>query len=140
MKTLPLSNQKKQLGFSLVELILVILVAGMIIMVLSNLTPTFNLLNTSSRENISRQIVSKKIEDMRALGYDNLANGDESFSDPRLTQLPQGNAEINIGDCPAQLCQNGEETKQINITVNWYENDQDQSFSVSTLISKGGIR
>jgi type II secretory pathway pseudopilin PulG len=127
-------------GFSLIELIMVIFIAGAIMLVLANLTPTFKLLSTSNQENLARQIVAEKIEDIRSAGYDNLANGDESFSDPRLTQLPQGNAEINIGDCPAQLCQNGEETKQINITVNWYENDQDQSFSVSTLISKGGIR
>lgn len=127
-------------GFSLIELIMVIFIAGAIMLVLANLTPTFKLLSTSNQENLARQIVAEKIEDIRSAGYDNLANGEESFSDPRLTQLPQGNAEINIGDCPAQLCQNGEETKQINITVNWYENDQDQSFSVSTLISKGGIR
>jgi type II secretory pathway pseudopilin PulG len=140
MKTLPLSNQKKQLGFSLVELILVILVAGMIIMVLSNLTPTFNLLNTSSRENISRQIVSKKIEDMRALGYDNLANGTANFSDSRLLELPQASATTIIEDCPVDICANNEPIKQVTIQVKWTENSGQKDFSITTLIAKGGLR
>lgn len=129
-----------QSGFSLIELILVILVAGMILLVISNLTPTFNLLKTSNRENISRQIVAKKIEDIRAQGYDNLANGNNAFSDTRLVQLPQGNATTNIEDCPATICLNNEPIKKITIQVTWSENNQNQNFSATTLISKGGLR
>jgi hypothetical protein len=112
----------------------------MIIIVLSNLTPTFNLLNTSSRENISRQIVSKKIEDMRALGYDNLANGTANFSDSRLLELPQASATTIIEDCPVDICANNEPIKQVTIQVKWTENSGQKDFSITTLIAKGGLR
>lgn len=127
-------------GFSLVELLLVVFVAGIVILVLANLTPTFSLLQTSSRENISRQIVSKRIEDIRAQGYDNLANGSNSFVDNRLTQLPNSNALTVIDDCPSNICANNEPIKQVTILVTWTENNQTKNFSITTLISKGGLR
>lgn len=140
MKKLPVSLIKKQLGFSLIEIVLVILVAGIIILVLSNLTPTFNLLKTSGQENISRQIVSKKIEDMRALGYDNLANGTNTFSDSRLSQLPLATAITLVEDCPINICANNEPIKQVTIKVSWTENSGQKDFSITTLIAKGGLR
>jgi prepilin-type N-terminal cleavage/methylation domain-containing protein len=127
-------------GFSLIELLLVILVAGMVLVTLTNLTPVFNLLQNSSRENIARQIVSKRIEDIRTQGYDNLANGTNTFTDTRLTQLPQANAATTIEDCPTDICIHSEPIKKVTIQVDWVENDKSQSFSITTLVSKGGIR
>lgn len=130
----------KNSGFSLIEILLVVLVAGMIIAVLANLTPTINLLTTSNRENTARQIVAKRIEDIRAQGFDNLANGTDPFSDPRLTSLPQSGASTIIEDCPAQICVNSEPIKKVQIQVSWVENNQSKEFSATTLISKGGLR
>lgn len=129
-----------QTGSSIVEILLVALVAGVIIVLLANLTPAANILNNSRRENIARQIVAKKIEDVRSQGYEALANGLNTFSDPRLTQLTQGSASTNIQDCPPTICTKGELIKQIDISVNWIENNTPKSFSISTLIAKGGLR
>ncbi len=137
---LSIKSNLTQKGFSLVELLLVVLVAGIILMVLSNLTPTFNLLKTSSQENTSRQIVAKKIEDIRSEGYDSLANGSSSFSDNLLNQLPQSSALTIIEDCPANICLNNEPIKKVTIEISWNENNKPQKFSATTLISKGGLR
>lgn len=129
-----------QTGFSLVELVLVILVAGMIILVIANITPALNLINTSSRENTARQITAKKIEDIRAQGYDNLANGTSQISDSRLTYLPQAATDITISDCPDTICTHGELIKQVRVKIDWIENKSPKSFEASTLVAKGGIR
>jgi prepilin-type N-terminal cleavage/methylation domain-containing protein len=134
---LPITFNK---GFSLIEVLLVVLVAGIILVVLANLTPAFKLLQTSSRENVARQIVSKKIEDIRTQGYDNLANGSSNFTDTRLNQLPQATAITLIEDCPSTICSNNEPIKQVSINVQWNENNQSKNFSITTLIAKGGIR
>lgn len=129
-----------QSGYSLVELVLVAFVAGLIILVLVNIVPAMNFVQGSNNENTARQIVAKRLEDLRAQGYDNLADGTTSFTDPRLVSLPQSAASTNIIDCPSNICTQSENVKQVTIQVTWSENNKNKQFAINTLIAKGGIK
>lgn len=129
-----------QTGFSLVELILVIAVAIMILAVLTNITPALNLINTSNRETIAQQIAAKRIEQIRAQGYESLANGTSPISDPRLNSLAQGDAITVVSDCPLEICTNNEPVKSVEIKISWMENNKPTSYSLNTLISEGGLK
>lgn len=129
-----------QSGFSLVELILVIAVAIMILAVLTNFTPAMGLITTSGHETTAREITAKRIEQIRAQGYDNLANGTSPISDSKISSLPQGAASTTVADCPGNVCTQNEPIKYVTIQVSWNENNKPVNFSVNTLISKGGLK
>jgi type II secretory pathway pseudopilin PulG len=129
-----------QSGFSLVELILVIAVAIMILAILANITPAMNLINTSNHETTAQQIAAKRLEQIRAQGFDSLANGTSNISDPRLTSLTQGDAITIISDCPSAICTNNEPIKSVEIEVSWVENNKPVKYSLNTLISDGGLK
>lgn len=120
-------------GFSLIELILVILVAGAIILVMVNLGPAINFLGVGNRELIVRQIVAEQIEDIRSKGFDNLSDGVVAITDPRLASFPQKTATITVSPAATGL-------KQVDIAINWVENGKTKSFLTSTLVAKGGLK
>ena len=129
-----------QSGYSLVELVLVIFVAGLIILVLANIVPAMNFINGSSHENVARQIAAKQLEDIRAQGYDNVAKGSSSFSDSRLNTLSHGAGSVIISDCPSNICLNNELIYTVKIQITWIENGKNKIFTIDTLLAKGGIR
>lgn len=132
---------KTAFGFSLIEVLLVVLVAGVIVVVIANIIPAMNLIGVSSNENTARTIVAKKIEDLRAQGYDNLgSDGSFSYTDPRLSSLAESTATVTIEPCPIDICLNNEPIKQVKIEVGWTEKGNHKSFGITTLIAQGGIK
>lgn len=127
-------------GFSLIELIIVIFLAGAILLVIANIPQVIRLVTGTKYESIVREVTAKKIEDVRLTGYDNIANGTTSISDPRLNSLPNLAGTALIEDCPLSICTNGELAKQVTITFTWSDNSEPKRFSVVTLVSKGGLR
>jgi prepilin-type N-terminal cleavage/methylation domain-containing protein len=135
-----MNKQSAQIGFSLIEILLVITVTGMLLLIIANITPAMSLITTSNHESTARQIAAKKIEQIRAQGYDNIANGITPISDPRLSSLTQGAAATTVVDCPSNICTISESVKSVTIQVSWVENNKPAVFSLSTLISKGGLK
>lgn len=127
-------------GFSLVEMIVVVAIAGMIILILGNIPSSLGLIGGSKQEATVNQIINKKIEDLRSQGYDNLANGTTTISDTRLSSLPGSSSQVIIEDCPAGTCNNGELIKKVTIKVSWKASNKDKSIEVKTLISQGGLQ
>lgn len=132
----------KESGFSLVEVIIGIFIIGMIVLVLSNIPNAINLVTTSQSESKVREVTAKKIEDLRLLGYTGLANGTTSFSDSKLSGLTNVSGNVLISDCSTEptLCPNEELAKKVTVTITWNENTEPKRFSVTTLISQGGLR
>lgn len=132
-------NQK---GFSLVEILLVIMVVGLIVALISNLPNSISLIGSSKRYSIAKDIATKELENLRLNGYDNLgSNGTSSFNDSRLTSLTSSTATLTIADCPGTVCKNGEtDVKQVTVTLTWKEKNQTRSINLATLISKGGLK
>jgi prepilin-type N-terminal cleavage/methylation domain-containing protein len=138
MKNMTCPNKSR--GFSLVEVIIVIFLTGTLVLVIANIPQAIRLVTGSQAESKVREVVAKKVEDIRLLGYDNLVNGTTSLDDPRLNDLPGLLASTVISDCPAEICTGGELAKKVSITVSWKENNEPKTYQVNTLVSKGGLR
>ncbi len=129
-----------QRGLSLAEVLLVILLIGFIVPVIYNIPNSIRLVGSSNKTSLAKEIASKAVEDARILTYDNLALGQSTINDPRISKLPSGAGSLNVTTCSAPVCTNNEETKNISVTINWDENGAPKSFKLTTLVSSGGLR
>lgn len=131
---------KLQKGMSLVEIVLVIAAVGFLILLIANLPSSINLIGKAKNQSIAREIISKKIEDLRATQYANLANGESAILDNRIKLLPGGSGTVLIEDCDSSLCSLGEDSKQVTVKIIWKSGGKEQTASVKTLISEGGLK
>ncbi len=136
----------KTSGFSLIELLLVIVVIGTSVFLLANLPNALNLITKSNHMSLAREIASKQLEDKRALSYINLVPDTmnlTSNSEPRMGLLPSSSGTIVVEDCVKetypQYCPNDEHIKLISVTINWKDNNKNQTISLNTFIGEGGI-
>lgn len=127
-------------GFSLVEILVVIVIAGMIILVLANIFPAVSLIGSGNNERQAKEIAAQKLEDIRTLGYDNLGNGTQEITDSRLNTLRDASATAVISDCAVTICTNGELIKEVEISISWLENGKTKIINLSTLVAKGGLK
>ncbi len=131
-----LRNEK---GFSLVEILLVTVVAGFIVLLIANLPTSLGSIGNSKKESLAKDIASQVIEDLRNKTYDNLANGTNSIADSRLSSMPGGNGSVVVEDCPVSVCTHSEAVKKVTVQIGWVESGKNRSVSVSTFIAKGGL-
>ena len=128
-----------QKGFSLIELLLVIIVIGTSVFLLANLPNALNLITKSNHMSLAREIVSKQIEDKRSINYANLVSDTSNISDSRLSLLPSSSGTVTVEDCDAAICTNSEHIKKIIVTINWKDNNKAQGVTLNTFIGEGGI-
>lgn len=134
-----LQNKEKCRGVSLVELLLVIASVGILMLLLANLPNSIRLIGKAKHQSLAREIATKQIEDKRELLFTNLANGEQSINDLRMSLLPGGTGKVTISDCSFSVCTNGENAKQVSIIITWKEASKDQSLVINTLIAEGGL-
>ncbi len=130
-------------GFSLIELLLVIVVVGISVFLLASLPNALNLITKSNHMSLAREIASKQLEDKRALSYANLVPDISTIADSRISLLPLGSGTTTVEDCVKetypQYCPNDEHIKLVVVTINWKDNSKDQTISLNTFIGEGGI-
>lgn len=126
-------------GFSFVELLLVIAAVGFLVVLLGSIPNSLNLIGKSKHESLAREILSKEIEDKRNITYANLVLGETNISDSRLVLLPSGEGKTLIEDCNPSICTNGENAKQVTVTVTWKEAGKLQTAKIKTLTGEGGL-
>lgn len=133
--------QSKQSGFSLIELLLVIVMVGFIATLIFNLPQSLRLNGMSSHETLAKEIASEQIEKLRAKTYDNIGgNGTTSISDPRMSKLASGTGTITVADCPSSICSNNERIKHVTVTISWKDQDKTSSIKYDTLVAQGGLK
>jgi prepilin-type N-terminal cleavage/methylation domain-containing protein len=136
-----LKNYKNfQSGFSLVELILVVMVVGFIVVLFINLPNSIGLIGKSHNLSLAKDIARQEIEDVRSQSYDNLADGTVALSDARLSSLNSGSAQEIISDCPVSICPNNEQLKQVLIEVDWKETGISKNIRITTFVAKNGLK
>ncbi len=135
-----MSNQR---GVSLIEALLVMFVLFGIVLLMQNFPNAINLINKSKHLSIAREIATKQIEDKRATNYLNLVAPSTTIItqsvDLRISLLPSGSGKVEINVCDPLICTTAEEIKHIRVTINWKENDKNQTISLDTLIGSGGL-
>lgn len=134
-----MSKSVRKNGFSLVESLLVVVLIGFIILLMSNLPSAIGLIRKSNSLSLAREIAAKQIEDKRAISYVNLVNDNTPIVDSRINSLPAGSGTVTVEDCDSAICTNSELVKMVTVTVNWRENNKDQSLTLKTFIAEGGL-
>lgn len=138
-------KQKKQKGFLLIELVLVLLIFGLIVLMIVNLPSSIRLVGLSKNSSIAKEIAAAKIENLRSIGFENLVTGATTLDDPRLSRLPSSSGNITIEDCPITICTQTEingniKIKLARVKVSWRENNTNKDITFDTLISEGGLK
>jgi hypothetical protein len=129
-----------QLGISLIEVILMLGAVIFLVLLIGNLPLAVNLIGRANHQSIAREIVTKKIEDIRITPYSSLANGQTSIVDTRLKLLPTSTGVALIEDCPVTICTLSEDAKNVTVTVTWIENGKDQTNQIHTIVANGGLK
>ena len=127
-------------AFSLIEMLVVVVIAGVIVLVVANIPNAMGLIGKSKHESIAKEVAVQKIESLRSQTYANLANGSSSINDVRVTGLPNGAGTTLIEDCPIEICPTADTIKKITVTVSWSESQETKSVVLTTLISEGGLQ
>lgn len=129
----------KEKGFSLIEVLLVIVVIGSVVFLLANLPNALGLISKSRHMSLAREIAAAQIEDKRTISYLNLVNDSSVINDSRISLLPHGSGVVVVAACAEQICTNGENTKQVTVTITWKDNNKTQNIILKTMIGEGGI-
>lgn len=130
---------KDESGVSLIETLLVVVVIGSIVFLIANIPNALMLIGKSKHVSLAREIAVKQVEDKRNINFTNLVNDSSQINDSRLSLLPESSGNIQVLDCDPVVCTNGEQIKQIIVTVNWKDNNKAQNVTLSTMIGEGGI-
>ncbi|MBI2011558.1 type II secretion system protein [Candidatus Daviesbacteria bacterium] len=135
-------NQK---GFSLIEMVLVLLIFGLIVLMIVNLPSSIQLIGVSKNSSLAKEIASAKIENLRSSGFENLVTGQTTLVDSRLSKLPSSSGTVIIEDCPVSICTQAEidgniKIKVAKVKVSWRENNANKDLTIDTLISEGGLK
>lgn len=130
---------KEEKGFSLIESLLVVVIIGSVVLLIANIPNALMLIAKSRHVSLAREIAVKQIEDKRTINYVNLVNDNSPITDTRLNLLPEGSGTVEVGDCDPSICTNGEDIKQVTVTVSWRDNNKTQTITLKTMIGEGGI-
>lgn len=127
-------------GFGLVEILVVVVLVGIIVVVIANLSSPIKLLGVSQDDSLAKEIVAKQLEVVRNVGYLNLGSIPANITDSRLSQLNNGSGTTLIEDCLPPICTNNEQAKKVTITVSWSESGKTRKVEAATLVSEGGLK
>ena len=125
-----MSTNKKNRGFSLVEVIVTIFVIGTMLVVSQAIRLGAPLAQSVRDQDIALKVAQNEVEELRALGYESLPPSG-SFSDSLLASLSSGSGNVTVSDFNTG-------TKKVIVTVSWSERGAEESIVLSTLITKIG--
>lgn len=139
LKSLIKIYSSTQEGFSLVEIVLVVLAIGFLGLMIANLPSSISLITQSRHSSTARDIASKEVEFLRNQTYAGIKDqsGQFNFSDPDLGSLPNSWASYDIENCSS--CTTGENVKQVTVTVSWKELGKAKQIQLTTLIGENGV-
>ena len=121
-------------GFTIVELLVAIAVAGIVVISLSQVTTTYLHLSQRSRYlNLANSYVEAKAETLRNQGYNSISIGTSSLTSELPTQLPGSRAASMTVSSPTAGI------KQVDITVSYNDQGQSNSYSYTTYVGELGV-
>jgi prepilin-type N-terminal cleavage/methylation domain-containing protein len=128
-------NKKcSQKGFTIVELVVTIVVAGFIIPAVALALTNLSVVNKIARDKtLANMLVQNKAETLRSAGYNSLSDGTTSF----VSELPNTigsprSASYTISSPTTSI-------KQVDITISFTEYHNSKSLSFRTYISELGV-
>lgn len=136
-----LPKNKFEHGFSIVELVLVLMVVFFLILLITNIPNSLAAITRSKNTSLAKDIANKEMDYLRKQGYDNLNITEEpvTFTDIHLSSLPDSGAVYEIKTCDPLICTNNEAVKEIKIQVSWQESKDTKKVELTTMLSSGGV-
>lgn len=130
---------KNKNGFSLVEVLLVVVGIGFLVILMATLPNSVNLITYSRYQSLAREIATKQMETVREQSYANLALGTQELTDQRINLLPSGSGVKIVEDCDPAICTQSELVKKVTVTINWTQEGSNKQARLVTFISDGGL-
>jgi type II secretory pathway pseudopilin PulG len=121
-------------GFTIVELVITIVIAGFIIPAVAIAITNLSVINKISRDKaLANMLVQNKIETLRSAGYNALSNGTTSFASelPNTISSPKS-ASYTISSPATGI-------KQIDVNVSFTEYNVTKNLTFRTYISELGV-
>ena len=127
-------KKREEEAFTLIEvLITVFLLAIVLLTLITVFIYGFNLLSRTRQVNLATQIAHEEVEIIRNTVFDNIASLGTSFTDPKLTNLLNGQGTLAVQDNV------GPDIKKVTVTVTWDYRGRQMKKDVMTLIAREGI-
>jgi type II secretory pathway pseudopilin PulG len=127
-------QNRPQTGFTIVELVITIVIAGIIIPAVAIALTNLSVVNKVARDKaLASMIVQNKVETLRSAGYNSLSDGTTSF----VTDLPSTIGSPKSATYTVSSPATG--IKQIDISMSFTEYRVTKSLSYRTYISELGV-
>ncbi len=129
-----MSVSKNVQGFTIVELLVTIAVAGIMIGSLSQVVTTY--IHTAQRGrylNLANSYVEAKVEALRNIGYNAISLGTTNLTPELPSQLPLRSTATMVVTSP----ENG--IKQADITITYNDQGTSNSYSYTTYVGELGV-
>ncbi|MBX4191383.1 MAG: prepilin-type N-terminal cleavage/methylation domain-containing protein [Candidatus Doudnabacteria bacterium] len=123
---------KKQNGFSLIEVTITLLLVGVIFVLYASALNVVAVTRKLRYENIAYHIANKEIEILRNTSYEDLPSSG-SISDTLLAGLPSGGGTYTIADHASMS-----NMKEVTVSVVWAD-PVSKEVRIKTLMGTGGI-
>jgi competence protein ComGC len=130
-----MSNIKKsaELGFTVVELLITILVGAIFIIGINTVYTTQSYINQHGRDQVvANAYIESKVEALRSQGFLTLTNGTTNITN----ELP---SELNDASGSLEISSYNTATKKVVLTINYNEQGKDQTLSYSTFVGELGV-
>lgn len=124
----------KAQGFTIVEILVVIAVAGVMIVSLNSVVTGY--LHVAQRGrylSLANSYVEAKVEALRNTGYNSLSLGSSSLTSGLPSQLPPSRSGSMVVTSPSGGL------KQVDITVSYNDQGQSNSYAYTTYIGELGV-
>lgn len=126
-------TERREGGFTLVEILVCIAVAGIIITLLNSVTVNYLHLSQRGRHlSQSNAFVEAKFEALRNAGYNRVATGTTSLTAELPSKLQNRSGTMTVTEPSAGI-------KQVVINVSYRDQGQTRSYSYATYIGELGV-
>jgi type II secretory pathway pseudopilin PulG len=127
-------KKKNPAGFTVVELMITVVIAGFIIPAVAIALTNLAVVNKQARDKVLvNMLVQNKVETLRSAGYNSLSNGTTSFA----SELPNIIGSPKSASYTISTPQTG--IKQIDISISYTEYKAAKSLSYRTYVSELGV-
>jgi prepilin-type N-terminal cleavage/methylation domain-containing protein len=127
-------SANKQAGFTLVEILVSLAVAGIVIMSLNQVVTTYVHLSQRGRYlNLANSYIEARVEALRNTGYNSLATGTTSLTSSLPAQLPPSRSAWMTVTTPSGGI------KQIDLTISYKDQGQNNTYRYTTYIGELGV-
>jgi prepilin-type N-terminal cleavage/methylation domain-containing protein len=126
--------KRTQKGFTVVELLVTVVVAGVIIPAVAMALTNLSVVNKLARDQaLANLLVQNKVETLRSAGFNSLNNGTSSFA----AELPNTFGSPKTASYTISTPQTG--LKQVDVSISFTEYNSTKSSTYRTYVSELGV-